>query len=199
MLAQRLKTETRPHHDQVEKLAHSAKIMDGSLSLAEYAELLAAQYWLHLATEPQIGGALGPELSAALAWPLRQKLAWLRTDLAACAPEVLAAPVPAVAQKFQISGVAQAWGALYVLEGSTLGGAVIRRHLAQNPHLAGHVAEFQFYGGYGPLTGERWKQFQTELENWSLAHPAQHDAVVEKATATFALLEAILMPSLATA
>ncbi|MCU0448689.1 MAG: biliverdin-producing heme oxygenase [Bernardetiaceae bacterium] len=199
MLAQRLKTETRPQHDQVEKIAHSAKIMAGSLSLAEYRELLAAQYWLHLAIEPQMEAALGPELATALAWPQRQKLGWLRADLAACAPGVLTAPVPQVAQTFQLANVAQAWGALYVLEGSTLGGAVIRRHLAQNPQLAGQVTEFHFYGGYGPLTGERWKQFQTELENWSQAHPAQHDAVVEKAQATFALLEAIMAPHLVSA
>jgi heme oxygenase len=50
-------------------------------------------------------------------------------------------------------------GCLYVLEGATLGGQFISRHLATlgiGPANGG-----LFFHGYGAKTGEMWKSFQT--------------------------------------
>ena len=59
----------------------------------------------------------------------------------------------------RISNKVQAFGALYVLEGSTLGGRVISKMLAggSSSYLFKHV--LHFFNGYGDKTGSKWKTF----------------------------------------
>jgi heme oxygenase (biliverdin-IX-beta and delta-forming) len=190
MVALRLKTETKPSHDSVERFAHSDKIMDHSLSLDQYRELIVSQYLLHHHLEAQLAEVLSPEQLAALEFDQRRKLPFLAQDLAEVAP---GAPEDAtdLLADYRLASVYDALGAMYVLEGSTLGGAVIRRELAKNPHLVGQVADFRYYGCYGPLIGERWKNFQGLLNAWAVTDE-QQDAVVAKAKETFALFERLL-------
>ena len=49
-------------------------------------------------------------------------------------------------------------GRLYVLEGSTLGGAFIDRHLATVPELSG--LRLRAFSPYGPETGAMWQGFR---------------------------------------
>ena len=75
-----------------------------------------------------------------------------------------------------------ALGCLYVLEGATLGGQIISRHLAKlgiEPENGG-----RFFNGYGPKTGEMWKSFQTSATNYCVAE-AQIEQAVMGARATF--------------
>ena len=55
----------------------------------------------------------------------------------------------------------QALGAFYVLEGSTLGGATITRHLK---HHFGDQIPCQFYNGYGMGTPSKWHNFLKHFE-----------------------------------
>lgn len=55
----------------------------------------------------------------------------------------------------------QALGAFYVLEGSTLGGAMITRHLK---HHFGDQIPCQFYNGYGMGTPSKWHNFLKHFE-----------------------------------
>ena len=54
-------------------------------------------------------------------------------------------------------------GCLYVLEGATLGGVVIRRHPEQKLRL-GPDNGAAFFHAYGPDTGRRWREFCGALE-----------------------------------
>ena len=58
-----------------------------------------------------------------------------------------------------IENEAQAMGALYVLEGSTLGGKTIAKMLRQNKALALTDNELTFFMGYKEETGSKWKAF----------------------------------------
>lgn len=61
-----------------------------------------------------------------------------------------------------ITGQEQAWGALYVLEGSTLGGrGIARMLLKQCPELT--LNHLRFFNGYGEATGPMWIRFQEAL------------------------------------
>jgi heme oxygenase (biliverdin-IX-beta and delta-forming) len=191
MVALRLKNETKPNHDSVERLAHSDKIMDHTLSLDQYRDLIISQYLLHRHLEDQMAKVLSAEQQAALEFEQRRKLPLLALDLALVAPEGLAEEAADLLDTFRLASAHDALGAMYVLEGSTLGGAVIRRELAKNPHLADQVAGFHYYGCYGPLIGERWKSFQGLLAEWATS-PEQQDAVVQKAKETFGLFERLL-------
>lgn len=63
---------------------------------------------------------------------------------------------------------AEALGALYVMEGATLGGRVIRRELAaRGVSLDG----LEFLDPYGERAGERWRSFTVVLEALGAADP----------------------------
>jgi heme oxygenase len=68
-----------------------------------------------------------------------------------------------------------ALGCLYVLEGATLGGQVISRHLTTlgiGPANGG-----LFFHGYGPRTGEMWKSFQSSATNYCTTGHQMDEAV----------------------
>lgn len=185
MLAQRLKEETKAQHDAVEQYAYTDKIMSKSLALAEYQDLIVCNYLFHQVVEPAIAQALGQH-QAALQWHERQKMGFLQNDMAELG---LIAPDARTLPAFEINSLAEALGAMYVMEGSTLGGAMICRQLAQTPGL-GHL-KFHFYGCYGPQTGPKWKAFMEILHQLANT-PQQHDEAVAKATETFELFRHIL-------
>ena len=68
-----------------------------------------------------------------------------------------------------------ALGCLYVLEGATLGGQIISRHLAKldiGPDNGG-----RFFNGYGAKTGEMWKSFQTSATTYCITDDQIGEAV----------------------
>ncbi|MDB5202860.1 MAG: heme oxygenase-like protein [Ferruginibacter sp.] len=75
-----------------------------------------------------------------------------------------------------------ALGALYVLEGSTLGGKIITKMLAEQ---LGSDSALSFFKGYGPETGKKWKDFTRYLEDERNSPFAE--TIVQTASQTFAL------------
>ena len=71
---------------------------------------------------------------------------------------------------------------MYVMEGSTLGGQLIARHVKQALHLPDGCGN-TFFHGHGDLTGSMWKEFcqmlKTEIPN------EQTGAVVASAKSMF--------------
>lgn len=80
----------------------------------------------------------------------------------------------------QIQSKAQAFGVLYVLEGSTLGGKMIAKMLRKNNASAVPDDALHFFSGYGEDTGNKWKTFLQALNNQ--AQPAD---VITAANETF--------------
>ena len=78
-------------------------------------------------------------------------------------------------------------GALYVLEGATLGGQVLRREMAQRLDVNADNGG-AFLDIYGVETGRRWKDFLDYLGNQSLDAPARQRAV-DAAHSTFSCFE----------
>ena len=78
--------------------------------------------------------------------------------------------------------MSDAIGALYVMEGSTLGGKQICRMIADNLNLPDHTA-LSFFYGYGAGTGSRWKEFLRVLDQFSGTD--QEPVIVEKANEVF--------------
>ncbi len=181
MLLVQLKSATAGHHARVEAAMPS---LDQLATPEGYAAALRALHGFHAAWEPAIWST--PGVVEAGMDGGRRKLPLLEADLRAlgirpCEP---AAP-PAV-----LSGTAEALGALYVLEGATLGGRIIHRRVAD---VLGVTPErgAAYYQGYGDATGERWKAFGqavTRFADESRAAPR----VVAGAAACFAALEAWL-------
>ncbi len=78
-------------------------------------------------------------------------------------------------------------GALYVLEGATLGGQVLRREMAQRLGVNADNGG-AFLDVYGAETGRRWKDFLDYLGRLPLDTPAKQRAV-DVARSTFSCFE----------
>lgn len=80
-------------------------------------------------------------------------------------------------------GLAEAFGRLYVLEGATLGGQVVARHLRRRlgPEVDGAL---QFLTVYSQQTGARWTAFLVALEAFE-RRTGEGPAVVASAQACF--------------
>lgn len=176
-----LKAATASWHDALEAHAQSKKIMQLTLSRAEFERLIAFQYGLHLALEPQVTAHLDAHWPALAYGETRQKQAALTQDM-----EQLQLPLPETASPADfVNSPYHALGAAYVLEGATLGGQVILRHLKQIPEIA-EDSPFHYYGLYGDQVGPRWKTFQS-VANTALDSEEKLSAAVEAAVATFRL------------
>jgi heme oxygenase len=89
-----------------------------------------------------------------------------------------------------LPGLPEALGSCYVLEGATLGGQIILRHLQR--HFGGIPAgDFAFFRAYGEDVGPMWKAFGEALNRASMAEDSLlFDArVVQGAKDTFEAFE----------
>jgi len=155
-LHQRLREATAEAHAALERdLVWEARVA----TLAGYRSLLARLRGFHAAFEPAIGAGLADE---AFFGP-RRRLAKLDADLAhlgleATAIEALPAPAPG-----RLAGPEAAMGALYVLEGSTLGGQVIGRKV-EGLHGLRAETGCAYYRAHGRAAGAMWQAFRARLE-----------------------------------
>jgi heme oxygenase len=171
-----LRAATAQAHAQVEALPHMPELAAGTLAPSRYAQVLRC----HLAILAPWERAHAPWLDtlAAHGWPYRRRAQALRHDLAALGLPADAGAGPAP----RAEGGAQAWGMLYVVEGSMLGGRVIARQLRlQQPALAPALAYFDM----GSADAGAWRQFQARLEA-ALPDPASRGQAAVGAAAMFA-------------
>jgi len=117
-----------------------------------------------------------------------QRVPRLRRDLLALglAHEALSR-LPLSPQVPAPASVPEAFGCLYVLEGASLGGQIISRHVRQHLGL-GPDNGVTFFHGHGAETGPRWKAFVGLLDRVA-GHPDDIPRVVGGARATFLLFE----------
>lgn len=175
-LAERLRTETDPQHRSLEA-GLGFDLHDPSQGLA--MAMLRGFYGVLRPLEPAMMALVPPALAD------RGKLALLRRDLLALGmngAEIDAIPSPAAPWLPQTRP--EALGALYVMEGSTLGGKLIVKALRRLPDWP--LAAQSYFDPYGAETGARWQTFKLHLNSTA---PQDGDAVVEAAKRTFALLE----------
>jgi heme oxygenase len=116
----------------------------------------------------------------------RSRLAHLRTDrLALGASEAeLARTARCEAARALAGSTAAALGSLYVMEGSTLGGQVISRALAEAPWLP--PGGLTYFNPYGDRTGAMWRSFKAAAA--LICRPGLEPAAEAGAVATFDLL-----------
>ena len=86
----------------------------------------------------------------------------------------------------------QLLGCLYVIEGATLGGQIITRHLHSNLGLKPSSGA-AFFDGYGAQTGSQWKAFCTMLRA-NAAESGSQDDILATANQTFETLDQWVFP-----
>lgn len=177
---QHLKVATQPYHVALERQIDLPALCT---SLAYYRRLLQRFYGFYQPGEAQLTTL--PWSTVGFDWstrrhspPLANDLHWLGETPATLAALPRCATLPALAT------IPQALGYLYVVEGSTLGGQLISRHLQQQwPAL--QEAGCQFFQRYGTQVGAMWRLFSYFVNNYVAMHPTAEAAMVDTACATF--------------
>ncbi|MEI6559380.1 MAG: biliverdin-producing heme oxygenase [Rhodospirillaceae bacterium] len=173
-----LRAATQPAHAVLEAVPLNRRLFADDFSAAELADLLSRMASIYRPLEARLAAC-----EPALTLDYRRRLPLLLDGLSALgvAPPPAEAPIPL------LEGEASCWGALYVVEGSTMGGQMIHRQLAAR-HPA---AALGFFLPHGDQAGENWRRFRTRLEV-ALGRPEALDQAIAAAIATFQLFDRAL-------
>jgi heme oxygenase (biliverdin-IX-beta and delta-forming) len=175
MLLERLRTETRPSHTSLESVVGLAGSVDHHLALLR---------GFHGFIRPWETAVLRSPHAALLAG--REKAPLLAADLEhfGLSPADIDA-LPLCEELPGTDTLPDVLGSLYVIEGSTLGGQMISRHLESTLGLRDGRG-YRYFQSYGAAVPARWNDFKKNL----LAHssPDNDGRIIASAANTFELL-----------
>jgi heme oxygenase len=176
----RLRAATAGHHARLER---RLDLVGDDLDLHRYRRVLETFFAFYSALEPAIDRVFPPSAAPGAFRPIA-RAPLLRADLQALdAPvaEGVRPEVPAVTRP------EHAVGCLYVVEGASLGGQIISRHVQRRLGI-GAARGGAFFTGLGDATRARWLAFVAWLEDFG-ARSTAPDEIAVAACATFAALE----------
>jgi heme oxygenase (biliverdin-IX-beta and delta-forming) len=161
----RLRRETGAAHRELDESLH---LIDRLSSMRRRANMLAGYHHFHHAAE----AAIAPFLAAIadLDFVARRRCQMIADGLGILGQEVSLDR----ATSFRISTRDEAFGALYVLEGSSLGGRVILKELKRR---GASLKGLGFLDPYGFNTAPRWRSFLAILDREVVSGEQQRDAV----------------------
>lgn len=179
MILAKLKEATKEQHDDLE---NTVNVMDRLFSLDDYKTLLTKFYRFYAAIEPKV--ALNGLQDAEFDFDKRRKTPLLEKDLHALG---VLSDVKEKTRLWEnlpsLDTQAKAFGSLYVMEGATLGGQVITRHLKLELGLTPENGG-AFFNSYGSNVGPMWKSFGAALTAFARSCETDEE-IVDAARQTF--------------
>jgi len=181
-LQAQLRAATQAAHNQIET---ALGLLDPTLSLRRYGVILAQFRSIYAPLEAQL--AAFDWADHGLEFESRRKLPSIDADLSA-----LGCPTPALIPSATCApdlerDRSRAFGCFYVLEGATLGGQIISRHLRASLGVTPDTGG-AFFHGYGERTGLMWTCFRDALACFA-GRGADADRTVATARQTFEALQ----------
>lgn len=178
-LLERLKIETREAHDRIE----NAIDLDRRIASREaYRDLLIRFYGFHRAWEDE-AAEMAPDRAF---FQSRCKTQLLARDLEALglkSDDIIR--LPQCRPLMPLPAPEAVLGSMYVVEGSTLGGAVIARQVEKRLGFTGETG-CAYFRSYGRDVAVMWKSLGAMLLESS--SPEADDVIVESARKTFAVM-----------
>jgi heme oxygenase len=169
-----LHAATEDTHLRLHGHAGFAAVKDATIGLAEYRKLILRLYGFYVPFE-----------NAASIEPDRSN--WLASDLEALGVKQPSHTVPECTHIPNLDSAYLRLGALYVVEGSALGGRDLARGLDRL--LGKEVTEGrQFFIGRGSGTGEAWRSYLKQLST-APSELSAHAEIITGAVKTFAAFE----------
>ena len=198
-LMERLRSETRAHHDAAENQALQKALVAGELGRETYVRYLGQMLLVHRALEPRIRALIDSraELGQAIhddnfrEDDLVADLKTFGTDPAdeslkpCAATAALIADIERLAQTRPVALV----GMHYVLEGANNGNRFIARAMAKALQLTDGNG-VRYLDPYGESQRERWQAYKTAMSGVTV-DPAESDAIVDAAKRMFEAIGAI--------
>lgn len=170
-----LRVATQAPHERLHLHAGFSIVKDGSITLPDYRALLIRLYGFYLPFERAVGV---DEIRTQ--W-LESDLLWLGVDAASLSRVRLCADLP------RYDCPERRLGALYVVEGSALGGRQLFRGLEQLLGVTSTEGR-RFFAGRGSGTGQAWSGYLGQLASVG-SEPAARAALVSAAVETFEAFE----------
>jgi heme oxygenase len=179
-----LRTATADSHERVEA---ALDLMDPRLDRTRLTAVLTRLHGFWRAAEAGLDAwaAVEPADAGAVGWARRRRSALFAADLEGLGADPAGSPVPGLPA---LDGTDEALGRLYVLEGSTLGGTFIDRHLAGLASL-GPGVRVRAFSPYGRETGAMWHSYRRVTRD-RVAAGGDAGRLVAAARATFTALAA---------
>jgi heme oxygenase len=165
---QSLRSATHAAHVRINHHPFLAGLTKPGYPMEKYRSLLATYFHIYGSVERQIDGFASANAVAFTYGTARKKLPWLEADLhclgmdpqgaAVADPPGKPAADGATVGAFQDIGALI--GTLYAIEGATLGGQVISRHVQATLGLTASTGA-RFFNGYGDTlsTQQQWQEF----------------------------------------
>ena len=175
LLSDQLKEQTASGHQLLEK--QIIPLIKNIRTSGDYAALLMLFYTFFGGLELQVDHAMNSDYLPD--YDQRRKISLLGNDLHA-----LNVPVQPFANGHhspQIENHLQAFGAMYVMEGSTLGGQHIAKMINDKIELPGATS---FFNGYKNETQNMWLVFKKAMDAMS-TDANEHSVVINAANDTF--------------
>ena len=184
IILKRLKQATSERHGALEG---QLPLLDPCLSRENYHQLLSRFFGYYAPLETRLL-AMTEWDEIDFDYTDRHKAPRLEQDLIALGdtPETLAR-LPRCQELPEIVSLSNLLGCLYVLEGATLGGQIITRHLQAHLELTPELGA-SFFNGYGAHTGARWQAFCSMLTSVAEQTGGDED-IIATANQTFETLE----------
>ncbi len=181
----RLREATGPIHRVTERMFALDR---RTASLEAYRDLLRSLHGFYAPMERRLSSLRWPR-GVSIDRHLR-KAVWLRQDLLVLGfDERMVDGLPECPDLPPLETAAQGFGALYVMEGATLGGQVILQALKNRLGLTPETGA-RFFSSYGAAIGAVWRDFVTLLDRQS----GQGDEIEKSAAAVFRAFGAWLPP-----
>ncbi len=181
---QELRNRTEPFHNSIEQLPISSSLLSKEVTLRNYRDYIIMLYPF----VKEVEASIYPQVQHVVAdLEGRKKAALLFSDLQSLGiqPQEIDTFDDAFVKQNQT--VAAALGCMYVLEGSTLGGQLISRHLekALGERVTGSLS---YLKAYTTKTGSMWKNFLNTFCESTVRNGHQAEAITSSIK-TFQLLE----------
>lgn len=173
MLSANIKEATRQAHQQLEKIVVGK--LKAVSSYEDYVELLKCFYAYFSELEKAISPFITKELLSD--YKARRNSSYLKNDIYELGYHIRSLPVVVIPE---IGNSLNAFGALYVMEGSVMGGSTIVEMLKKK----GVIKGISFFSGYGLETAVMWGDFIIAL-NKIASTVREEDMVIQSANTTF--------------
>ena len=179
ILAQ-LKARTAHQHQQTED---GVDLMRDDFSLEDYRKLLVRFYTFYKSYEAKM---LAAQTKNPIEFDYQERLNTPRLvadlkNLGMSESEI--SDIEAFDDLPPLDSKEKIFGSLYVIEGSTLGGQYISRHLKEKFALD-ETNGIAFFSGYGKDTGKMWNAFRAAITEFAETS-ANHEEIIKSANATF--------------
>ncbi|MDX2071682.1 MAG: biliverdin-producing heme oxygenase [Haliscomenobacter sp.] len=181
---QRLRSKTANSHQLIEQNSASQLLISEEVTIVQYAYYLKSLYGFVHGFEKMVFPIL--KHNPLLQLNERSKSHFIQADLAMLNQTAAQPYVSDELFSTHYPTAAAAFGGMYVLEGSTLGGQIISKHLSKVLGTA-VTGKTTYLSAYASQTSTMWKSF-LQLLCEAAASNNNEDEIIESAVNTFALL-----------